>query len=91
MTFGSGQLLSLPCGQCSQCHALIQLDIITDFCCLTDNNTCTVVDKEIAPDSGTGVDIDPSLAMGLFCHNTRYKRYILNIQFMGNSVNIDSK
>ena len=60
--------------------------MIADTCGLADNNTRTVVNKEIFTDRGAGINIDSGPAVGMLRHNSRNKRNILYIKFMSNPV-----
>ena len=51
------------------------------------NNARTMVDKEIFANHCAGVDINSCPAVGMLRHNSRYKRNILYIKFMGNAIN----
>ena len=58
MTLLSGKLLSSACRERTDGYTLIDLYIISDYRCLADNYSGSVIDKEISSDSSTRMDID---------------------------------
>ena len=85
------QALTAPGRKAAQRYTLIDLNTFTDHRSLADNDTGTVVDKEICADSGTGVDIDAGDAVGILCHHTGNHGHIQHIQFMGKTVDRNGK
>ncbi len=58
----------------SEGHALIDLDIIADNCCGSDNHTGAVVNDEAFAYAGSGVDVDSGVGMGLLGDHARHHR-----------------
>ena len=65
--------------QTTQCHALIDLNMIADHRGLTNNNACTVVNKEKSSNGCAGMDVDTGDAMGMLCHNSGDHGHIKSI------------
>src|SRR5659263_344840 len=62
----------------TQCHTLIQLNVVSDDCCGTDHDTGAVVDCKMCADGGTWMDVDTGFGM---CHFGDHPGYQWNTQF----------
>ena len=76
-------------GKRTEGHALIDLDIFSDFRRLTDYNAGTVVDEEIFANRGTRVDIYTGEAVGILGHHTWNQRHTEKEEFVSQAVHKD--
>ena len=78
MTFLATQFFVYVCR--SQCHPLIQANVLSDNSCFTDYNACPMVDVKIGPDLSSRIDVDSCFAVGIFGHHSGYNR---DMEFVG--------
>ena len=86
MSLGSLELLTSLCRESSKCHALIYLHMLADNSGLANDDSSTVVDKEILAYSCTRMNIYSCHAVGVLSHDPRYHRNIQQTQFMCHAV-----
>ncbi len=60
----------------TQCHTLIERDVIADDCCLADDYACTVVNSEILAYLSTRMDVDTCLRVCLLSDDTWQYRHL---------------
>ena len=70
----------------TECHALIEGYVVTDNGCLTDDDTCAVVDGEIFANLCTRVDIDACLGVCQFGNDARYDGHVQSVELIGNAI-----
>ena len=76
-------------GKRTEGHALVDLDIFSDFRRLTDYNAGTVVDEEIFANRGARVDIYTGEAVGILGHHTWNQRHTEKEEFVSQAVHKD--
>ena len=76
MTLRSAKTLSAAGGQTAKGHALIDLYVLTDDGGFTDDDTGTMVNKEVAADGCAGMDVNTGDAVGIFGHDAGQQRHI---------------
>ena len=59
----------------TECHALIEFDVLADDTSLADDDTRTVVDGERGTDGGSRMDVHAGLGVGHLCHHARNQRH----------------
>ena len=91
MSFFAGKLLAAAGRKRAEGHALIDLYIVSDDGCFSDDDAGSVVDKEVFADYRAGVDVNSGHAVGVFCHDPWNKGNVLLVKLMGDAVNIGSK
>ena len=72
--------------QCSKSHSLIDFDIVTNNCRLTNDRSCSMVNWEASSDFSTRVDIDSSFIMRTFRYESGDHWNSQFMQFMRKSV-----
>ncbi len=70
----------------SEGHALVEPYVVADLSRLSDDHACAMVDEEVIPNGGAGMDIDPRDAVGVLRHHPGKERNRANVEFMGNPV-----
>ena len=59
---------------CAERNMLVQLHVIADRRRLSDDDTGSVVNKEVTADGGTGMNVDTRDPVGVLRHHARDKR-----------------
>ena len=73
----------------TQGHALVQLDVLADDGSLADDHAGAVVNEEVRPNGGAGVNVDTGEGMGIFRHHPGQHGDLHEIQLMGDAENAD--
>ena len=68
---------------------MVELDVISNLTCLSNHHARSMVDKEVLPDSCTGMNIDTGFLMSPFCHHSRKEGHIQFEEFVGDTINGD--
>jgi hypothetical protein len=73
----------------SQGNPMIELYMVTDNAGFSDDDTSSVIDKEIVTDLGAWMNIDPGSAMGPLGHNPREQWQLHQVKGVGDALNSD--
>ena len=70
----------------SEGHPLVDSNIVTDRCRLSNDNTGAVVDKEVLSDGCPRMNVDSGLTVRIFCHHSGENRDGPDEELMGDPV-----
>ena len=68
---------------------LVELDVLANGGGFADDNTRAVVNEEVGPDGGTGVNVNAGDAVGVLGHHAGHEGDIHLIELVGNAVDAD--
>src|SRR5580698_7489533 len=71
----------------AQSHPMIQLDVRTDTAGFTDHYASSVINKKMAADFRSGMNVDSRPAMGPFGHNARNQGQPVAVEDMSQTLN----
>ena len=71
---------------CAECDALVELHVVADDARCSDDDACAVVDGEVVPYLGSGMDVDARLAVRHFGDDAGNEGHAQQQQLVGDAV-----